>query len=125
MTANLNEDHKDGEPVFLVEAITFGLRMDNSTRDARSLPESKYRRRPGQTMAENIESLRFRYRVWKKSDQSDGGEVDSPDLVNYVIVGVRVTLVARTMESDPELKVGDGFRRRTVETYIDVRNMKS
>jgi len=118
----LNEDHKAGSPVFLVEAITYGLRMvdgipvlfrDQNTGGGR------------QTMAENIESLRFRYRVWKKSDKSDGGEVDSPDLVNYVIVGVRVTLVARTMENDPELKVGGGFRRRTVETYIDVRNMKS
>jgi prepilin-type N-terminal cleavage/methylation domain-containing protein len=118
----LNEDHKAGSPVFLVEAITFGLRMvdgipvlfrDQNTGGGRM------------TMAENIESLSFRYRVRKKSDQSDGGEVDSPDLVNYVIVGVRVTLVARTMESDPELKVGDGFRRRTVETYIDVRNMRS
>jgi prepilin-type N-terminal cleavage/methylation domain-containing protein len=122
----LNEDHKAGEPVFLVEALTYGLRMDNSTPVPMPVLFRDQNTGGGRmTMAENIESLTFRYRVRKKSDQSDGGEVDSPDLVNYVIVGVRVTLVARTMESDPQLKVGDGFRRRTVETYIDVRNMGS
>ena len=76
------------------------------------------------TVAENIEGLRFRYRVLKKTDKSDGGEVDTPDLNNYVIVGVRVTLVGRTRLPDPELKEGEGYRRRTVETYVDVRNMR-
>lgn len=121
---SLNEDHKDGEPVFLVEAITFGLKMDND-----GVTQVLYRNSNTgggrQPLAENIESLRFLYRVWKKSDKSDGGEVAVPDLVNYAIVGVRANLVARTRLSDPQIaKTGDGYRRRTVETYIDVRNMK-
>jgi prepilin-type N-terminal cleavage/methylation domain-containing protein len=122
---NLTEDHLAGEPVFLVEALTYGLRMDDTTNPPMPVLFRNENTGGGRvTMAENIEGLQFRYRVRKKSDQSDGGEVDAPDLINYVIVGVRATLVARTRMADPQLKDGSGFRRRTVETYIDVRNMR-
>lgn len=117
----LGEDHQAGETVFLVEGLTYGLRMDGT------MPVLFRNENTGGgrvTVAENIEGLRFRYRVLKKTDKSDGGEVDAPDLNNYVIVGVRVTLVGRTRLPDPQLKEGEGYRRRTVETYVDVRNMR-
>jgi prepilin-type N-terminal cleavage/methylation domain-containing protein len=118
----LAEDHKAGETVFLVEAITYGLRMDDTDPPIPVLYRNANTGGGRVTVAENVESLQLRYRVLKKTDKSDGGEVALPDLNNYVIVGVRVTLVARTRLADPDLK--EGFRRRTVDTYVDVRNMK-
>ena len=121
----LAEDHKAGENVFLVEALTYGLRTDNTTNPPTPVLYRDANTDGGRVVvAENIENLQFAYRVLKKTDKSDGGEVAVPDLNNYVIVGVRVTLVARTRRADPQLKEGEGFRRRTVETYVDVRNMK-
>jgi prepilin-type N-terminal cleavage/methylation domain-containing protein len=119
----LAENHKAGETVFLVEALTYGLKMDNTATPPIPVLYRNANTGGGRfTVAENVESLQFRYHVLKKSDKSDGGEVALPDLNNYVIVGVRVTLVARTRLTDPDLK--EGFRKRTVQTYVDVRNVK-
>ncbi|MBS3919037.1 MAG: prepilin-type N-terminal cleavage/methylation domain-containing protein [Deltaproteobacteria bacterium] len=113
----LNENHSAGEPVFLVRAIRYGLRMDNGTsvlfRDLYPATGGSQR----VTVAENIEALQFRYVL------ADSSEVDTPGDPRQVR-GVRVTLTARTQMSDPELKTGGGFRRRTLVTYIDLRNLR-
>lgn len=113
----LNEDHLKGEPVFLIRAIRYGLRMDNGIpvlfRDL--YPETGGSRRS--TVAENIESLQFRYLL------SDSTEVDSPSDPKQ-IRGVRITITARTPVKDPSIKAGDGFIRRTITTYVDLRNLR-
>lgn len=115
--ATINENHSAGEPVFLVRAIQYGLRMDNGTpvlfRDL--YPETGGSQRV--TVAENIEALQFRYVL------ADSSEVDIPADPRQVR-GIRVTLTARTQMSDPELKTGGGFRRRALTTYIDLRNLR-
>jgi hypothetical protein len=110
----LQESHSAGEPVYLVEAVTYGLRMSSG------IPVLFRNGNTGggrQTIAENIEGLQFRYLL------ADFTEMDSP-LDPMQIRGVRVTITARTRMSDPQLKDGGGFRRRTLNTYIDLRNMR-
>jgi len=114
----LSESHLAGEPVFLVRAIRYGLRVDANGvpvlfRDL--YPNTAATQRD--TVAENIEDLQFRYVL------VDTTEVDAP--ANPIDVrGVRITIQARTRLSDPELKDGGGFRRRTLETYVDLRNLR-
>ena len=114
----ISEDHSAGEPVFLVKAIRYGLRKNKGVpvlfRD--SYPETGGSQRL--TVAENIEGLQFRYIL-----------VDSPDEVDLPsdpkkIRGVRITITARTEMKDPTIKTGDGFRRRTISTYVDLRNLR-
>lgn len=124
-TATFNENHSAGEPVFLVRAIRYGLRMDEIEIGGNKIKIPVLFRDlyPGTggsqrvTVAENIEALQFRYVL------ADSSEVDIPADPKQVR-GVRVTLTARTQMSDPELKTGGGFRRRTLSTYIDLRNMR-
>ncbi len=113
----IREDHSAGEPVFLVMAIRYGLRMDNGKpvlfRD--SYPGTGGSQRV--TVAENIEALQFRYVL------VDSSEVDMPADPKQ-IRGVRVTITARTQMSDPQVKEGGGFRKRTLNTYVDLRNLR-
>jgi prepilin-type N-terminal cleavage/methylation domain-containing protein len=119
--ATLNETHSAGEPVFLIRAIRYGLRVvivDGNEvpvlfRDL--YPNTGSSRR--ESVAENIEDLRFRYVL------ADTTEVDVPGNPRD-IRGVRITIQARTRMSDPELKEGGGFRRRTLNTYVDLRNQR-
>ena len=118
-TGTLNESHVAGEPVFLIRAIRYGLRVDNDGipvlfRDL--YPNTAETRRD--TVAEYVEDLQFRYVL------ADTTEVDVP--ANPMDVrGVRITVQARTRMSDPELKDGGGgFRRRTLDTYVDLRNLR-
>ena len=112
----LNESHVAGELVFLVEAITYGLEKDpNGTpvlfRDSNTGGGN-------QDVAEYVEDLQFRYVL------ADNTEVDLPGNPKDVR-GVRITIQARTRLSDPELKEGGGFRRRTLNTYVDLRNQRN
>ncbi len=111
----LNESHLAGEPVYLVEAITYGLEKDpNGTpvlfRDSNTGGGN-------QDVAENIEDLQFRYVL------ADTTEVDVPANPQDVR-GVRITVRATTRMSDPQLKEGGGFRKRTLNTYVDLRNLR-
>jgi hypothetical protein len=40
------------------------------------------------------------------------------------IRGIRMTITARTQMEDPEVMGEDRFRRRTLTTYVDLRNMR-
>ncbi len=102
-------------PVFLVRAVQYGLRVD-----ADGIPVLFRNQNTGggrQTVAEYIEDLQFRYVL------ADTTEVDVPGNPRDVR-GIRITVQARTRMSDPELKEGGGFRRRTVNTYVDLRNFR-
>jgi prepilin-type N-terminal cleavage/methylation domain-containing protein len=113
----LTENHFANEPVFRVMAITYSLgvfdgkpallRNDNVT--------------GAQPLAENIELLQFTYTL------ADGtvfvGTV--PGNRRDEIRMVQVTIRAMTDRPDPELGGGDGFRRRTLTSNIQLRNLSS
>jgi prepilin-type N-terminal cleavage/methylation domain-containing protein len=105
------QEHFAGEPVFLVMAITYSrgisegkwalLRDDNLGLGA-------------QPIAENIDDLQFAYL------DLNGNPTANPDFIRMI----QVTIIARTDKTDPELaKAGDGFRRRTLTTNIQLRNL--
>jgi hypothetical protein len=65
-------------------------------------------------VAENIESLQFLY------FDANGILTADPDLIRMI----QLTIVAITDKPDPELaKAGDGLRRRTLTTNIQLRNL--
>lgn len=102
-------------PVFLVRAVQYGLRVDGS--GVPVLFRDQHTGGGRISIAEHIEDLQFRYIL------ADNTEVDVP--ANPADVrGVRITIRATTRMSDPELKEGGGFRRRTLNTYVDLRNMR-
>jgi prepilin-type N-terminal cleavage/methylation domain-containing protein len=111
----LNENHSAGEPVFLVEAITYGLEKNPQKNPV--LFRDTNTGGGNQDVAEYIEDLQFRYVL------ADTTEVDVPGNPTDVR-GVRITIQARTRMSDPQLKEGGGFRRRTLNTYVDLRNQR-
>ena len=110
----LKEDHAGGETVFLVKAITYGLRKDK--RGVQVLFRDENTGGDRQTVAEHIENLQFRYVL------ADGKEMDMPANPKE-IRGIRMTITARTQMEEPEWKGEDRFRRRTLTTYVDLRNM--
>jgi prepilin-type N-terminal cleavage/methylation domain-containing protein len=102
-------------PVFLVRAIQYGLRVDG-----KGVPVLFRDQNTGggrQSVAEYIEDLQFRYVL------ADTTEVDVPANPQDVR-GVRISIRARTEMSDSQLKEGGGFRRRTLNSYVDLRNMR-
>ncbi len=116
--AAFNESHLAGEPVFLVRAIRYGLRVDSKGvpvlfRDLYPNTVDTYR----DTVAEYIEDLQFRYVL---ADTTEVDVAGNPGDIR----GVRITIQARTRMSDPQWKEGGGFRRRTLNTYIDLRNLR-
>ncbi len=127
ISPNLRKDYnvRDSEnnliipetPVFLVRAIKYGLRWRGSVpvlfRDLYPNTGSSQR----DTIAEYIENLQFRYVL------IDGSESDAPGNPKE-IRGIRVTITARTQMSDPQIQGAGGFRRRTLNTYVDLRNLR-
>ncbi len=106
-----------GDPVFLVMSISYSIGM----LDGKSvLLRNDHLGLGAQPVAENIEDLRFRYVM------SDGIVVDDPVPGAQIdnIRMIQATIVARSDKTDPELaKVGDGFRRRTLTSNIQLRNL--
>ena len=115
-TNPLGEDHLKGDTVFMVKAITYGLR-----RDADGVTPVLFRNENTgggrQPLAENIENLQLRYLL------GDGTETDAPGDPTQVR-GVRIMITARSQRSDPRSKEPGGFLRRTINTYVDVRNLR-
>jgi hypothetical protein len=67
-----------------------------------------------QPVTENIENLQFAY-----LDSNGNPTANLPD-----IRMIQLTIIARTDKTDFELaKAGDGFRRRTLTTNIQLRNL--
>ena len=112
----LAEDHLAGEPVFLLIAITYSI----GTFEGKSaLLRDDHMGLGPQPVAENIESLQFRY-VMNTGETLDVVPANRYDDIRMI----QVNLVARTDKTDPELtKTGDGFRRRTITSNIQLRNL--
>jgi hypothetical protein len=103
-----------GTPVFKIHAITYGIRDDSGTpvlfRNLYSNTTSSQR----ETVAENIENVQFEY------FDADGNLTANPPDIRVV----RVTVTAKTNMADSDFKGGvGGFRRRTIASNIQIRNM--
>jgi type IV pilus assembly protein PilW len=111
----LTQDHYAGEPVFMILAVTYSL----GTVDGKSclLRDENLGEGP-QPVAENIESLQFQYVM-------NTGETltDVPGNRRDDIRMIQATVVARTDQTDPELKENGGYRRRTLSSTVKLRNL--
>jgi type IV pilus assembly protein PilW len=110
LTASLTEDHLIDEPVYIVKAITYSLGLSGGKTVLR---RNENTGGSGQPLAENIESLQFTY-----FDAVGNVTLNPPD-----IRMVRVAITSKTNMSDPEYRGGDGYRRRTLSSHIQIRNM--
>lgn len=116
----LRETHFAGEPVYLVMAITYSLGLFEGKM---SLLRSENLPNPGanfQPVAENIEFLQFTYTLADGTTFVGTVPGNRRDEIRMVQVEIR----ARTDQNDPELGGGgDGFRRRTLTSHIQLRNL--
>jgi len=110
LTAPLAEGHPIHQPVYLVKAISYYLGLSGAQTVLR---RNENTGGGGQPLAENIESLEFAY------FDTNGNVTANPRDIRMV----KVTVTARTNRVDPEFKGGDGYRRRTLSSHINVRNM--
>jgi len=110
LTTSLTEDHLINEPVYIIKAITYSLGLSGGKTVLR---RNENTGGGGQPLAENIESLQFSY-----FDANGNVTSNPPD-----ILMVRVAVTSKTNRSDPEYKGGDGYRRRTLSSHIQVRNI--
>ena len=111
LTAPLAEGHPIHQPVYLVKAISYYLGLSGAKTVLR---RNENTGGGGQPLADNIESLEFTY-----FDRNGNVTLNPID-----IRMVKLAVTARTNMLDPQLKEGDGYRRRTLSSYIQVRNME-
>jgi len=109
LTAPLREGHPANRPVYLIKAISYYLGVSGGKIVLR---RNENTGGGGQPLAENIESLEFTY-----FDTNGNVTSNPPDIRR-----VEVVVTAKTNMSDPQLKGGDGYRRRTLSSNISVRN---
>jgi prepilin-type N-terminal cleavage/methylation domain-containing protein len=113
----LKENHFLGEPVFLVLAITYSIGLSEGKTCL--LRDENLGLGP-QSVAENIEFLQFTYTLDDGSVFVNTVPGNRRDEIRMVQVAIR----ARTDRNDPELGGGgDGFRRRTLTSNIQLRNL--
>jgi prepilin-type N-terminal cleavage/methylation domain-containing protein len=108
--APLKEGHPIDQPVYLVKAISYYLGLSGAKTVLR---RNENTGGGGQPLAENIENLEFTY------FDTNGNVTSNPPDIRMV----KVTVTAKTDMSDPQLKGGDGYRRRALSSNIKVRNM--
>ncbi len=101
-----------GTPIFKIQAVTYDLGVSGGIAVLRRNENTGGGAQP---LAENIESVLFEY------FDANG----SPTAIWWNIRIVRVTVTARTNISDPDLKMGDGYRRRQIASNIYLRNVGS
>lgn len=114
----LKENHSAGEPVFRVYAITYSVGVDIDGKTVLFRNDNVPGGLGPQPVAENIESLRFKYTLKDGTEYWDTVPGNKRDDIRMV----QVTIVAKTDRNDPTLP-GDGFRRRTLTTNIQLRNL--
>jgi len=105
--------HQAGEPVYLVQAITY----------SHGIPTAPFRAVPGdsllrndnlgsgpQAVADNIDSIQFR-------------NPDGSIPLNPSSACMQVAITVRTNMADPDYKVSGGYRKRTLTSNIQMRNL--
>lgn len=107
----LRFNHPPGTPIFKIQAITYSIGLSGGKLN---LLRNENTGGGNQPVAENIEALQFEY--------FDAG--NNPTAIPENIRMVKVTVTAKTDRPDPDFKIEDGFRRRTIASNIYVRNME-
>jgi hypothetical protein len=110
LTAPLAEGHPVNQPVYLVKAISYYLGLSGGKLVLR---RNENTGGGGQPLADNIETLEFTY------FDVNGDLTQKPADIRKV----KVRVTAKTNAVDAEFKGGDGYRRRTLSSSIQVRNM--
>lgn len=110
LTNPLNEDHVINEAVYLVKAITYSIGLSSGKP---ALRRNENTGGGAQPLAENVEGLQFTYY------DANGNITGNPSDIRMV----KVKATIKTNIQDSDYKSGDGFRRRTLTSYIKVRNM--
>ena len=106
----LRLNHSKDTPIFKIQAITYTVGKSDGKP---ILQRNENTGGGGQPIAENIEDLQFEY------FDANGNPTAFPEDIRMV----KVTVTARTDISDPQLKGGDGYRRRQIASNISLRNM--
>ena len=101
-------NHAVGTPVFGIRALTFQPVVENGI----SSIERYENLGNGELVVDHVENLQFGYL------DADGTPPATPAEIRLV----RVSLTARTSQSDADLP-GDGYRRRQIASNIHLRNM--
>jgi prepilin-type N-terminal cleavage/methylation domain-containing protein len=108
LNSNLVHNHPTGTPVFPIRAISYQVVIDDDGNPRLKRDENLGGGR--QPFADNIESFQFR--------NPDGSVPLNPNSMS-----LQVSVTARTNMADPDYKGEDGFRRRTIFSHIQIRNM--
>jgi prepilin-type N-terminal cleavage/methylation domain-containing protein len=103
-------NHPVGTPIFKIQAITYDLGQSGGKKALRRNENTGGGRQP---FAENIDDVEFEY------FDADGNTTPVPMAIRVV----KVSVTAKTEVFDPDFKGGDGYRRRTVSSCIQLRNM--
>ena len=105
--------HSAGTSVFAIRALTYQVVVVSGTpllmRDDNSGSGA-------QPLSDNIEALQLMYTL---VDDSQTGSPAKPADIRMV----RVSVTARAEKADPDLKAGDGYRRRQFATNIHLKNL--
>jgi prepilin-type N-terminal cleavage/methylation domain-containing protein len=101
-----------GTPIFKIQAITYAIYVSDGKP---TLGRDENTGGGLQPLAENIENVLFEY------FDANGIPTNTPSDIRMV----RVTVTARTDVLDPQMKGGDGYRRRQIASNIYLRNMGS
>jgi len=105
-------DHQAGEPIYLIGAVTYSI--GNFEGKPNCLLRDDHLGGGPQPVADNIESLQFSF------FDVNG----NPTVVPADIRMIRVSAVVKSDQVDRDLrKAGDGYRRRTLTTNIQLRNL--
>jgi prepilin-type N-terminal cleavage/methylation domain-containing protein len=110
LTTPLTEDHLANETVYLIKAITYNLGYSSGKT---ALLRNENTDGGSQPLAENIENLQFTY------FDAYGNETVSPSNIRMI----KVIVTTKTSLPDPQLKEGEGYRRKTLTCEIKVRNI--
>jgi type IV pilus assembly protein PilW len=101
--------HDANTPVFAVRAITYQV----VTQDGNpSLIRNENTGQGSQPEADNIEAIQFQY--------YDASGIVVPAANAQMIT---ISLTARTSQPDPDLKGGDGYRRRSISTTVKLKDI--
>ncbi len=100
-------NHTANTSVYAVRMITYVVPVGST-----QLMRDDNTGQGSQTEADNIESIQFAYY------DATGTITTAPNARM-----IKVSLTARTPQSDPDLKGGDGYRRRNLSTYVQMKDI--
>ena len=106
---NLLYKHDVNTPVYAVRMITYQVVTQGGTP---TLVRNDHTEQGAQPEADNIETIQFQYY------DAAGNVVPA---ANAQMIGISLT--SRTSQPDPNLKEGDGYRRRSISTTIKLKDM--